>query len=239
MWSEERGFYFDLDAQQNQLGVRTVAAFWTLIAGVAPPDRAARLVAALEDPAAYDRPHPVPTVAADEPGYVAEGGYWRGGVWAPINQMVVLGLDRAGYHDLATRIATKHVDALARIHEQEGTVFEYYSPERFDPGDNDHRDFVGWSGTGPIGFFVTHVVGVQGDAEGDRLTWRLSQPGRACGVDHYWFAGRRLDLRADPEGDGWRFRLVGGRGLTLTAHTPDGATATAVVDSDDWSLVVA
>ena len=58
-------------------------------------------------------------------------------------------------------------------------------------------------------------------------------------MDHYWFAGRRLDLRADPEGDGWRFRLVGGRGLTLTAHTPDGATATAVVDSDDWSLVVA
>jgi len=220
MWDEDRGFYFDLDRSLRRGPVRTAAAFWSLISAVAPPARAARLVAALRDPSAFARPHPVPCLAADEPGYVAEGGYWRGGVWAPVNAMVVAGLERAGHAELARQIATSHVDWLARVHQTESTVFEYYSPETLGPGANDHRDFVGWSGLGPIGFFMTHVIGLTGDAETRTLTWRLPADRVACGIDHYWFAGQQLSLRAEPGPTGWLVDVEGGAGLTLEVRHP-------------------
>ncbi len=230
MWDEARGFYFDLKGDLSQGSVRTVASFWTLVSGVAPRVRAERLVAALEDPAAFNRPHRVPTVAADEAAYMAEGGYWRGGVWAPTNQMVVAGLDRYGFHDLAQRIAANHADAVAQIHEQEGTVFEYYSPEHLDAGANDHRDFVGWSGMGPIGFFMTHVVGIQGDAETATITWRLPSPRRACGIERYWFAGRQLTLRAEPLGSGWTVDSEAAEGVVLVVIPEDGQAVVASLD---------
>jgi hypothetical protein len=230
MWDEARGFYFDLDADLRRGSVRTVAAFWTLISGVAPRARAEDLVAALEDLAAFNRPHRVPTVAADEAAYVAEGGYWRGGVWAPTNQMVVAGLDRYGFHDLAQRVATNHADAVAQIHAQEGTVFEYYSPEHLDGGANDHRDFVGWSGMGPIGFFMTHVVGIQSDAETATITWRLPSPPRACGIERYWFAGRQLTLHAQPTTAGWTIDSEAAEGVVLVVVPEDGEALVASLD---------
>jgi len=237
MWDDARGFYFDLDANLQRVPVRTGAAFWTLVSGVAPPTRAERLVAALDDPAAFNRPHRVPTVAADEDGYVAEGGYWRGGVWAPTNQMVVAGLDRCGFPDLARRIAANHVDALAAIHSQEGTVFEYYSPEHLDAGANDHRDFVGWSGLGPIGFFITHVVGVSGDSETATLTWRLPRERRACGIDRYWFAGRQVTLRAEPTPSGWTVDCDAADGMVLVV-IPDAGDAVVASLQDSAHLEV-
>lgn len=217
MWDPERAFYFDLDADLRRGGVRTVAAFWALLSGVATGERADALVAALCDPEAFARPHPVPTVAADEPGYVPEGGYWRGGVWAPTNMMVVSGLDRSGRRDLATRIARRHVDALARLHAETGTVYEYYSPEVSGPGANDHADFVGWSGIGPIGMLITHVIGLEADAARATLTWHLGDDDPACGVDRYWFGGRQVDLAARRDDDGWVLDIGTDAPFTLVA----------------------
>ncbi len=222
MWDESRGFYFDLDQDLRQGPVRTVAAMWALVSGVAPQLRAARLVKALRDPAAFARPHPVPTVAADEPGYVAEGGYWRGGVWAPTDYMVVAGLERAGYPGLARQIAQQHTEWLAQVHQAEGTVFEYYSAETPGVGANDHRDFVGWTGLGPIGFFMTHVVGISGDAETGTITWWLPETKAACGIDRYWFAGHQVSLRAHPTDQGWEIEAEGGDGLALVVKTAEG-----------------
>lgn len=49
MWSEKDGFYYDLKADGSFLAVKTVAAFWALIAKIAPPDRVDALCRHLED----------------------------------------------------------------------------------------------------------------------------------------------------------------------------------------------
>jgi glycogen debranching enzyme len=89
MWNPDRRFYFDLTVDGRRIYVKTIAAFWTLLAGVAGPEQAAALAAELRNPATFGRIYPVPSCAADEPGYVAWGGYWRGAVWPSTNTMVI------------------------------------------------------------------------------------------------------------------------------------------------------
>src|SRR5690606_9831887 len=113
-------------------------------------DRLAGFVAHLENPAEFNRPHRVPSLAADEPGYCSDGGYWRGGVWPPTQYMVLRGLTRTGHHDLAHDIACNHVDCVTRTFRDTATLWENYAPERAAPGNPARPDFVGWAGIGPV-----------------------------------------------------------------------------------------
>src|SRR6202007_441152 len=51
MWNPERHFYYDLRLDGTQAPVATVAAFWTLVSGVADSDQKRDLADALVDPA--------------------------------------------------------------------------------------------------------------------------------------------------------------------------------------------
>ncbi|MDR1970751.1 MAG: hypothetical protein LBQ46_02405 [Treponema sp.] len=171
MWDEDRGFYFDLCRDGSRAPVRTAAAFWALAAGIADKTQGERLVQALEDPRSFKRLHRTPVCAADEEGYDPRGGYWRGSVWAPINTMILYGLERYGYHKLAAGIALNHLDAVARVWEQTGTIWENYPPDSISSADADKRDFVGWSGIGPTRYLLRYGIGLAPDAPALRLNW--------------------------------------------------------------------
>ena len=97
MWSDEDGFYFDLALDGRMGSVKTIAAFWTLLAGVASEEHAGRLVERLADPATFGRHHRVPSLSGDDDRFSAVGDYWRGSVWAPTNTMVIRGLQHYGF----------------------------------------------------------------------------------------------------------------------------------------------
>jgi glycogen debranching enzyme len=202
MWSDERRFYFDLTRDGRQAPVRTVAAFWTLLAGVASADRAQCLVDQLSNPSAFGRLNPVPTCAADEPGYETHGGYWRGAAWAPTNTMVIRGLERFGYGDLAREIALKHIRLVADVFASTGTIWENYAPDSPKPGKirdgiGVRRDFVGWSGIGPILYLLEHAIGLRPSAPENLLSWRIASAER-CGCAGFRFGGHVATLVAEP-----------------------------------------
>jgi glycogen debranching enzyme len=154
-------------------------------------------VAHLDDPRAFKRPHRVPSLAADQAGYDARGGYWRGSVWAPTNYMVLRGLTAVGRDALAHEIARNHLDNVVAVFERTGTLYENYAPESAAPGAPAKPDFVGWTGLPPIAVLLEYVFGLRPDAPARRLLWdvRLTD---AHGVRRYPF-GRdvSLDLRCD------------------------------------------
>jgi hypothetical protein len=205
MWDEGRGFYFDLQNDGSRAPVRTIAAFWALAAGVADEAQAARLAAALEDPAAFKRLHRVPVCAADEEGYDPRGGYWRGSVWAPTNTMVLYGLEKYGYHRLAREIALNHVDAVARVWEETGSIWENYPADSISSADADKKDFVGWSGIGPTRYLLRYGIGLVPEAPEERLNWNLDPEllrQGPLGCRHFRFGSPEIetDLCARREG---------------------------------------
>jgi Trehalase len=208
LWDARRGFYFDLTLNDAYVPVKTVAAYWTLLARVASPMQAQRLVNELKNPRTFGRPNAVPTLAADEPLYDPNGGYWRGAVWAPTNTMVIRGLEAYGYHDFARQLARQHLDLVADVYKRTGTIWENYSPEKPKPGNVAKEDFVGWSGIGPILYLIEYGIGLQADAARNELVWDLRPAGRQ-GCERFRFNGHVTSLIAEPAPtDAAKFRIT-------------------------------
>lgn len=203
MWSEKDGFYYDLTFDGKQTAMKTIAAYWALVSGVADKRQARLLAEWLNDRDTFNRRHRVPVLAANEEGYDPEGGYWKGSVWAPTNTMVVLGLEKSGYHDLAREIGLNHLDAVSKVFAKTGTIWENYPADSITSGNSDKKDFVGWSGMGPIMFLMRYGIGLRTDIKRNILIWDISsdliREGRV-GCRNYWFFGNAADFMADMDG---------------------------------------
>jgi glycogen debranching enzyme len=218
MWDPDKKFYFDLTVEGKRAPVKTVAGFWPLIAMVCDNEQVAALVAQLNNPNTFNRLHRVPTAPADESGYESTGGYWRGAVWAPTDTMVIRGLERYDHHDLAREIAINHLTNMGQVFEKTGTVWENYAPDKAEPGQVDGRqvgrDFVGWTGIGPIMYLLEFGIGLKPVAPRNELRWNLRSAKRV-GCERYRFAGHVADLVATPDGNHWRLRVVSDGDFTL------------------------
>jgi len=172
MWDGKEGFYFDLDRQGVRTGVKTIGAYWALLAGLIPPGGLEKFVSHLTNPAEFKRPHMIPTLSADHPEYRRpDGGYWLGGVWPPTNYMVLRGLDAIGNNGLAHEIALNHFNNVVEVFQKTGTVWENYAPEEAAPGKPACADFVGWGGVGPVAVFLEYVLGLRQSGRAGRLLW--------------------------------------------------------------------
>lgn len=262
LWSEADGFYYDLRRDGSQARVKHVGAFWTLLSGVADAKRAARLVEHLRDPAEFARPHPFPSLAASEPGYVRAGNYWRGGVWAPTNYAIIRGLEAIGETTLARESAEKHLAAMARVmaappadeakiapDERDGayrSIWECYSPEADSPGtrwDDTYycrQDFVGWSGLGPIALLLETIIGLRADGETGTVTWDASRLA-AHGARRLPLGSDDVDLVADARASAdapLTVRARAGKAFTLVVRRPGRRDATVRVCAGASTLVV-
>lgn len=193
MWHEEDQFYYDLTLTEDYIPYKTVGGFWPLIAGVADQEKAKALVNELENENTFNRIHRVPTLSAEAPGYSPLGGYWCGSVWAPTNTMVIRGLERYGYYNLAREIANNHLKNVVTVYNKTGTIWENYAPDSVTAGQPARRDFVGWSGMAPITYFIEYTIGIKADAPNRTITWKIMSEDRV-GIEDFWFADTTVDL---------------------------------------------
>ncbi len=213
LWSEEDAFYYDM-WRSGLSGVKSIGAYWSLLADIVPAERLPRLIAHLENPAEFKRPHRVPTLSADHPEYNENGAYWKGSVWAPTNYMVLKGLERVGYHDLAHEIGCNTLENVVKVYLETGTVWENYSPEHARPGQPAKSDFVGWTGLIPIAVLIEYVFGIKADAKNDEIVWRVNLT-EQHGMERYPFGGRSVTLLCDA-----RESVDAEPHITLTCDTP-------------------
>lgn len=193
LWDESDAFYYDLWKNGKLNGVKSVGAYWALLADIIPPERMKKFVAHLDNEKEFKRACRIPTLSADHPEYRGDGGYWRGGVWAPTNYMVLKGLDKNGYNTLAFDIALNCVEKVASVFDKESTVYENYAPESVDKGSPAKEDFVGWSGLFPISILFEYVFGIRPYANEGRIVWHINLLQRH-GIKNYLFNNCSLDL---------------------------------------------
>ena len=105
LWSEAAGLY--LDELPGGHSTRVAASnFLPLIAGVPSARRARRMVSMLRDPARFRGEWMLPTISRDDPAF-DDQQYWRGSIWPPMNYLVLQGLRRYGFDELASELAWK------------------------------------------------------------------------------------------------------------------------------------
>lgn len=233
LWDEKTSFYYDLWPTGELNGVKSIGAYWALLADVVPPQRMEAFVARLENPKEFARFHPVPSLSADHPDYDPKGGYWRGGVWAPTNFMVLRGLETQGYDELARKIGRKHVERVVEVFEKTGTLWENYAPESADQGSPAKPNFVGWTGLVPIAVVIEQVFGIHSDTQGRKIFWKVRETGRH-GVTRYPMGNDTVDLlytgdQADGKG---RIEVTATCPVTVEVEWPDGTRETIAVGEE-------
>lgn len=224
MWDPEKKFYYDLTVDGQRAPIKTVAGFWALLSGVAAGEKADALAFELDNPRTFGRLHPVPTCAADQPLYNPMGEYWRGSAWAPTTTMVIRGLEKSGRADQARSIAARDLDITYQVFQKTGTVWENYAPDSVSPGNQAQKDFVGWSGIGPILYLLEYGLGLKPDAVRNELSWDI-RARKTLGCERYRFNGHVADLAAVPaaEGTGWDVSVRSDGDFTLRVRTTGAA----------------
>ncbi len=148
--------------EKNDLKRQEIIGFLPLWAGVASKERAARLVEILQNPEKFWRKYGVPSLAADDPYYNPKG-YWNGPVWVEWDYLIMAGLQRYGYTDLARqlvdRVARNMIAQLKKDHQ----LWEFYSPD--DQWAGYHRQYI-WAG-----MIARMLMDVAGQKEGPDKTF--------------------------------------------------------------------
>ena len=173
MWDDETGFLYDQYADGSLCPTKGIGAFWALQTDALDKDRMDRLVAHLSDTLEFCRPHRVPSLSADHPKYNPLGRYWQGGIWPGANYMVIDGLWRKGYEDTARSVADNHFASVFKVWQDTGTFWEYYAPEKIEPGFMARKDFVGWTGLPPIAVFIEYILGIKSDYSEGYIEWDI------------------------------------------------------------------
>lgn len=203
LWSPVTNFFHDLGPDGEHSPVKSIAAYWALQdKELVPADRLENFLSPIRDVEMFNRPHRIPSMSADSPGYDPEtGNYWCGGVWPPTNHMVLSGLNRVGKSRLAHQIARNHIEQIYQVFRQTDTFWENYAPEHPGHGQPARPDFVGWSGLGPIAMLIEDVIGLRVDWPQRRLTWnRFLVSDDPVGVRNYPLGtSGRLMILADRE----------------------------------------
>ncbi len=121
-WDAESGFFW---ARHNgsRVNVRTPFNLFPIITGQMPREITERVVAHLTDERQFWTRYPIPTVAMDDPKYTP-GTMWRGPTWINVNYLLIEGLQRSGYEDLARELRRRTLDLIT----SRDDIYEYYDP---------------------------------------------------------------------------------------------------------------
>jgi putative isomerase len=127
LWDPQAGLFW---ARRNNEPVRILTPFSLipLLTGKLKPEISKRLVNHILDTNTFWTRCPLPTVAISEPEYNPIQ-MWRGPTWVNINYLMVEGLERSGYPQVAVELRRRTLDMLA----SHGDIHEYYHPETGEP----------------------------------------------------------------------------------------------------------
>lgn len=114
------------------------ANFYPLIAGVATPEQAERMIKGhLLNPDEFWGQYVIPTISRNDPAF-KDQYYWRGDIWAPSNYLVYEGLNRYGQDKTAFDFAKKSYDLFESDWRRNQHSNENYSPWGGTAGGDPH-----------------------------------------------------------------------------------------------------
>jgi putative isomerase len=111
LWDDQAGVFW---ARRNGQRVNVLTPFnlFPLLTGRMPAEIAGRLVARLTDKTQFWPRYPVPSVALNDPKY-NPNEMWRGPTWVNINYLIIEGLQKAGYPEIARELRHQTLELIS------------------------------------------------------------------------------------------------------------------------------
>ncbi len=216
MWDEKSGFYHDLDRNEKRLKVKTIAAFWTLLAEIPNEAKASRLIEHLKNPNTFGVDHPFPSLAADEKEFDENGAGCRGSVYSAFNLMIIKGLEKYARYELAREAAIRHLyyvlDTLHPEGGDEGNVWEAYLPNREGPAQWEGNDdfpkarYLPFLGLSTITLMIENVLGLFISLPRKTVDWIMPNL-EIMGIENLSLKRNIISILTNKSNRGWEVRL--------------------------------
>ncbi|MEI6914272.1 MAG: trehalase family glycosidase [Armatimonadota bacterium] len=245
-WDSKHRLYNDLGTNgkpithTSQTGVcKHAFVFWPLISGVATVERASSLASHLVDPGSFNRPSGIASLSADSSGYSADtvDVSWHGGIWPPIQYMVIKGLQRAGNEGLAAYFAEKYYNSFLRAFVTDGDIKQALAPEANVM--SGYSRAVGWGGLAPIALLIEDIFGIRANAPSNEVFWSVRRLERH-GLEDLRFGNNRVTLICGArknQNTPCEITVECDRDFTLVVGLPSGTTRKAI-EAGKTSLVI-
>ncbi|MBZ5667345.1 MAG: hypothetical protein LAO30_22430 [Acidobacteriia bacterium] len=170
MWSEDDGMYFNKSWDGSFNRRISPTNFDPLIAGIAGPERARRMVQQyLLNPQKFWGEYVIPATPRDDPAF-QDQQYWRGRIWGPTNYLLYEGLKRNGIDEPAAEVATKSTSMFLKEWQSKGHIHENYNGKN-GMGDDvigSSVRYYAWGGLLPL-TMVEELIDVEPWGSGLRL----------------------------------------------------------------------
>jgi len=248
MWNHDDGFYYDLDENEEQIKVKTIAAFWPLLAEIPNEDRADALFEHLQNPEVFGSENPFPTLAVNEPAFNPEGEGCRGSVIPFFTYMVIKGLEKYKQYEFAREVTIRHIyfilDTFHPDGNKKGTLWRAYKP--FSDGPALWKENEEWNrpldmaqaALTTISLMIENVVGLYVSLPRKTVDWFVPTL-ELMGIEELPLKRNRVTIVSNKSNRGWEIRLESEKLYYFSIHLLDeGKKKTLPIPSGKCSMLI-
>lgn len=248
MWDNDTGFYYDLDKDQNRLSVKTIAAYWTMLAEIPNADKADRLVEHLNNPDTFGTEHPFPTLSADDPNFSESGNGYCGSVMPAFNFMVIKGLEKYGQYELARECAIRHLyfvleTLMPNDDKTQGDLFEAYLPNKEgkatmkkDPAFARPR-YLLTTALSTIALMIENVIGLSISLPRKTVDWIIPNL-EIMGIENLSLKRNLITILSNKSTRGWEIQMESEKLYYFTINILDQKKKTLPIPSGKCSMLI-
>ena len=128
-WDAKTGWFYDTSIDgKNFIKDMGCEGFLPLWAEVASVEQAKSIKNNLLNPDTFNTFVPLPTLAANQPKFKPDNGYWRGPIWLDQSYFGINGLEKYGYQNEANQLAHKLIHNAEGALKKGKSIRENYNP---------------------------------------------------------------------------------------------------------------
>ena len=248
MWDPKDRIYYDLDEKEERVKVKTIAAFWSLLAEIPNEDRADGLFDHLKNPESFGTENPFPTLAVKEKQFDENGGGARGSVMPAFTYMVIKGLEKYQKYEFAREAAIRHMyfvlDTFHPDGKKKGTLWQAYKPHKDGPAvwkNNDEWNKplnLAFAGLTTIALMIENVVGLYVSLPRKTVDWFVPTL-ELMGIEELPLKRNRVTIVSNKSSRGWEIRLESEKLYYFSIHLLDaGKKKTLPIPSGKCSMLI-
>ena len=248
MWDNDTGFYYDLDKDGNKLSVKTIAAYWTMLAEIPNADKADNLIEHLNNPDSFGTEHPFPTLSADDPHFSEDGNGYCGSVMPSFNFMVIKGLEKYGHYELARECAIRHLyfvleGLMPNENKEPGDLWEAYLPNRegkaIMPGNPNFpkKRYLATVGLSTIALMIENVIGLSISLPRKTVDWIIPNL-EIMGIENLSLKRNLITILSNKSSRGWEIQMESEKLYYFTINIIDQTQKTLPVPSGKCTILI-
>jgi neutral trehalase len=230
MYNSTDGFYYDINKNEKQIPIKSIAGFWPLLAEIPNGEKAEKIIEKLSNPKYFGTSHPFPSLAVSEKDFDDSGRGYRGSVFPYLTFMVIKGLERYHRWDLARECAIRHVyfmlDSMnpepqpglkgdgsrSEGNHNRGNLWEAYLPTKEGPAkwpgklNFPRPQYLTFDALSTICLTIENIVGLSISLPRKTVDWVIPSL-EIMGVENLSLKNNMITILSNKSGRGWEIHM--------------------------------